>query len=126
MVALRRFDTYKSLKTTKKGFIMSDALSHFDNKSLSYTYETNGFDFTNYFDGDLRITETEARGTLRETVAIEKVRDEVYVISWLDAEVGLIVQVVDFPNQRLLASLSLEGKVEIWPAKLTGFVEGKV
>ena len=105
---------------------MSDALSHFDKKSLSYTYENNGWEFTNYFQGNLRISEMESRGTLRENVAIEELRDGIYVIAWEDAEMGPITQIVDFPKELILAAVPWEGKVEIWPAKITAFVEGKI
>ena len=104
---------------------MTDALSYFDQMSLSYTYENNGWSFTNFFDGHIRISEMESRGTLRETVTIEELRDEIYVITWEDEEMGPITQIVDFPNQRMLAAVPWEGKVEIWPAKITAFVKGR-
>jgi hypothetical protein len=46
--------------------------------SLSYTYENNGWAFTNYFDGSIRITEMESRGTLREVVTIDELRDDIF------------------------------------------------
>ena len=49
---------------------MKDAISIFDQMSLSYTYENNGWSFTNFFDGYMRISEMESRGTLREIVTV--------------------------------------------------------
>lgn len=105
---------------------MTDALSYFDKKSLSYTYNNNGWSFTNYFEGNIRISEMESRGTLRESIAIDELRDGIYVIAWEDAEMGPITQVVDFPKKRILAAVPWEGKVETWPATITAFVEGRV
>ena len=39
---------------------------------------------------------------------------------------GPITQVVDFTQERILAAVPWEGSVEIWPAKITAFVEGRV
>ena len=105
---------------------MTDALAYFDKKSLSYTYENDGHSDTNYFEGNIRTTETESRGTLRENITIAGLRDGIYMISWQDAEMGLIAQVVDFPKKRIVAAVPVEGKVEIWHAKITAFVDGKV
>lgn len=105
---------------------MTDALSRFDQMSLSYTYENNGWSFTNYFDGSIRISELESRGTLRETVTIEELRDDVYMIAWVDEEMGPISQVVDLSMQRILAAVPWEGSVEIWPAKISAFVKGRI
>lgn len=105
---------------------MTAALSRFDQMSLSYTYENNGWAFTNYFDGSIRITEMESRGTLREVVTIDELRDDIYLITWADEEMGPITQVVDFKQERILAAVPWEGSVEIWPAKITAFVEGRV
>lgn len=99
---------------------MTDALKKFNEMTLSYTYD-NEWAFTNYFEGSTRITEVEVRGRLQETVAIEELRDEIYMISWEDAEMGYITQVVDLPNKRLLASVPIDGKLEIWPAVITQF-----
>ena len=104
---------------------MTDAQAHFEKKSLSYTYENNDWSFTNYFEGNIRISEMEARGTLHESVIIEELRYEIYVITWEDEEMGPITQVIDFPQQRILAAVPWEGKIEIWPAKITAFVEGR-
>lgn len=105
---------------------MTDATARFDQMSLSYTYENNGWSFTNFFEGNTRISEMASRGTLRETVSIEALRDEVYVIAWEDEEMGTITQVVDLPEQRILAAVPWDGKVEIWPAKITVFIEGHI
>lgn len=104
---------------------MTDAIKKFDGMSLSYTYE-NDWEFTNYFEGTTRITEVGARGILHETMAIEKLRDGIYMISWEDAEMGYITQVFDLPNKTMLASVPIEGKIEIWKAVVTQFVKGQV
>jgi hypothetical protein len=74
--------------------------------SLSYTYENNGWAFTNYFDGSIRITEMESRGTLREVVTIDELRDDIYLITWADEEMGPITQVVDFTPIEIEDSVS--------------------
>lgn len=105
---------------------MTDAESHFNKKSFSYTYENNGWSFTNYFEGNIRISEMESRGTLRENVNIEELRDGIYVIAWEDEEMGPITQIIDFSKQQILAAVPWEGKVEIWPAKITAFIDDSV
>ncbi len=105
---------------------MTDALSRFNQMSLSYTYENNGWSFTNFFDGGIRISEMASRGTLRETITIEELRDEIYMITWEDEEMGVITQIVDLPKKRLLAAVPWEGKIEVWPATITAFVKGRV
>lgn len=105
---------------------MNKAVEFFNKMSLSYTYDNNGWSFTNYFDGTTRISELEARGTLHETVAIEQLRENVYVIAWEDEEMGPMSQLVDMEQEIILAAIPWEGKVEIWPAKITSFVKGKI
>lgn len=103
---------------------MKEAVRFFDDMTISYTYE-NGWGFTNYFKGTLRITEVAARGILHEEMNIQELRDGIYMISWEDEERGFITQVIDIPNRKLMASVPIDGKVEIWSATITQFVKGK-
>lgn len=105
---------------------MKDAVAKFNEMSLAYTYDNNGWAFTNYFEGTNRISELEVRGTLNETVAIEELRDEIYMITWEDEEMGYITQMIDLPNKKMIASIPIEGKLEIWPATITDFVKGRI
>lgn len=105
---------------------MKDAISIFDQKSLSYTYENNGWSFTNYFDGHTRISEMETRGTLRELVTVIEVSESVYFLTWEDEEMGALTQLIDLPKKRIYASVPWNGKMEIWPANITEFCDGKV
>lgn len=103
---------------------MNDAISFFDQKSLSYVYE-NGWEFTNFFDGHTRITEVAARGVLHEPVKITRVGDDLFFVAWVDEEMGPISQVFDFKAGCMWASVPWEGDVQVWPAKITSFVEGR-
>ena len=98
----------------------SDALAVFDKKTISYTYE-NGWQFTNVFDGATRITDTEARGTLREHVEIRHIAGQTYYVGWTDEEMGPISQVIDLEAKVLLAAVPIEGKVEMWTASITAY-----
>ena len=51
----------------------SDPIARFDGKTISYTYD-NGWDFTNTFEGNIRVTVSPRRGELREPVQIREVR----------------------------------------------------
>ena len=86
-----------------------DPITVFDGTSLSYTYD-NGWSFTNSFEGHLRVTEA-PRGVLREHIEVNKLRDDLYFISWVDDEMGLIGQVIDFENQTVIASIPVEGEL---------------
>lgn len=98
----------------------SSAIDVFDGKTFSYTYD-NGWEFTNFFQGDLRISHMEDRGELREKVVVTHAGKDLYFIAWEDEFMGLITQVVDLGNQTLQAAVLLEGKVEIWGGKITSF-----
>ena len=100
---------------------MKNAISKFDKKTFTYTYTNNNWSFTNYFEGNLRISEVGERGTLRETVAICEYPDEVYVITWEDEEMGPITQVVNFKDNTLLCAVKWDGKMELWPGVITEF-----
>lgn len=100
---------------------MKNALAHFDKKTFSYTYTNNEWSFTNYFEGDLRISEVGERGTLREKVTIVEYPNEVFIITWEDEEMGPITQVVDFKSKTLICAIKWEGKMEIWPGVITEF-----
>ncbi len=102
---------------------MSD-ISFFDQKTLSYTYE-NGWSFTNFFDGDTRITKVAKRGVLREKVVVQQVRDGVWFVAWEDEHMGPISQTFDFNANRMWAAVKFEGELQIWPGEITGFGEGR-
>lgn len=97
-----------------------DALGVFNRKTFSYVYE-NDWAFTNVFDGATRISEVEGRGTLREQVEIRAVAPETYFIAWIDEEMGPITQLVDLAAKTLLASVPIEGKLEVWKGRITAF-----
>jgi hypothetical protein len=101
---------------------MKNAISRFDKKTFSYTYSNNGWSFTNFFDGNLRISELEKRGTLRETVTVSEISQDIFVITWEDEEMGPITQVVDFKQNIIIAALKWEGEMEIWPGVITEFI----
>lgn len=98
----------------------SDALDAFDGKTISYVYE-NEWAFTNVFDGATRITKVEGRGTLREHIEIRAVAPNTYFIAWIDDEMGAITQLVDLTARTLLASVPVDGKIEVWKATITAF-----
>lgn len=112
--------------TKNWGFIMNDAISKFDQMSLSYTYENNGWSFTNFFDGHTRISELESRGTLREVVTVIEVSDGAYFLTWEDEEMGALTQIIDLPNKRIFAAVPWKGKMEFWPAVITEFCKGRI
>jgi hypothetical protein len=105
---------------------MKDAMSIFDQMSLSYTYENNGWSFTNFFDGYMRISEMESRGTLREIVTVVEISEGVYFLTWEDEEMGALTQLIDLPGNRIYASVPWNGKMEIWPGVITEFSKGKI
>ena len=99
---------------------LGPAIDVFDGRTFSYVYE-NGWDFTNYFEGDLRISNVEGRGELRETVVVTHAGPDLCYIAWEDAEMGLISQVVDLANRTGQASVLIDGNVAIWPGTITAF-----
>ena len=101
----------------------SDSIARFDGKTISYTYD-NGWDFTNNFEGNVRVTQSPRRGELREQVQIQELRPDVFLVSWIDAEMGLIAQIIDLENRTLLATIPSEdepGTTEIITATISSF-----
>ena len=100
-----------------------DPIARFDGKTISYTYD-NGWDFTNDFEGNIRVTQSPRRGELREPVQIRELRPEVFLVSWIDAEMGLLAQIIDLENGTLLATIPSEGEpgaTEIITAEISSF-----
>ena len=87
-----------------------DAVAEFDGKTISYTYD-NGWSFTNRFEGHIRHSSV-PRGELAEHCQIVKLREELYLISWIDDEMGLLTQTIDFKAKVVLAAIPVEGKLE--------------
>ena len=77
-------------------------------------------------DGHTRISELESRGTLREIVTVIEVSDGVYFLTWEDEEMGALTQLIDLPGKRIFAAVPWKGKMEIWPAVITEFCEGRI
>jgi phenolic acid decarboxylase len=86
----------------------SDGIASFDKTTISYTYD-NGWSFTNTFDGHLRISHV-PRGELREHVEITKLRDGLFFVSWIDDEMGLLSQIIDFETDTVLAAIPVDGE----------------
>ncbi len=86
----------------------TNAIEDFDGKTISYSY-TNGWSFTNTFDGALRHSSV-PRGELYEQVEIRQLRDGLYFVSWIDDEMGLLAQIIDFEKRIVLAAVPAEGK----------------
>lgn len=95
-----------------------DAVADFHGTSISYTY-ANGWSFTNNFDGNIRHSSV-PRGELYEHVQIVRLRDGLYLASWIDDEMGLLAQIIDFETKTVLAAIPVEGepKTEIIVATL--------
>jgi|GEM_PF-3453912 len=89
--------------------IGSDAIEDFDGKTISYTYD-NGWAFTNTFHANIRHSSV-PRGELREEVQIKRLRDGLYFVSWIDDEMGLISQIIDFETNAVLAAVPVEGEL---------------
>ena len=85
-----------------------NALADFDGKSISYTYE-NGWSFTNTFDGSIRHSSV-PRGELHEHVEMARLRDGLYFVSWIDDEMGLLAQIIDFHAKTVLAATPVNGE----------------
>ncbi len=101
----------------------SDPIARFDGKTISYTYD-NGWDFSNTFEGNIRVTVSPRRGELREPVQIRELRPDVFLISWIDAEMGLLAQIIDLPNGTIFASIPSEEdprRTEIISATISSF-----
>lgn len=87
-----------------------DAIADFDGTTISYTYD-NGWSFTNTFDGHIRHSSV-PRGELREHVEMTRLRDGLYLASWIDDEMGLLAQVIDFETRTVLAAIPVEGEAK--------------
>lgn len=85
-----------------------DAIADFDGKTISYTYE-NGWSFTNRFEGNVRHSSV-PRGELHEIVEATRLRDDLYLLTWIDDEMGLLAQIVDFETNTVLAAIPVEGE----------------
>ena len=85
-----------------------DATADFDGKTISYIYE-NGWSFTNTFEGNVRRSSV-PRGELHEIVECTRLRDDLFLITWIDDEMGLLAQVLDFANDTVLAAIPVEGE----------------
>lgn len=57
------------------------AIDVFNGKTLSYAY-SNGWSFTNFFEGNLRISHVEGRGELREMTVVTHAGKDKYLIAW--------------------------------------------
>ena len=96
-----------------------DPISVFVGKTISYTYD-NGWSFTNTFDGHLRISHV-PRGELREHVEMTELRDGLFFASWIDDEMGLLAQIIDFETDTVLAAILVddEPRTQILTGRLT-------
>ena len=102
---------------------MTDPIVRFDGRTISYTYD-NGWDFSNTFEGDVRVTQSPRRGELREPVQIRELRPDVFLVSWVDGEMGLLAQVIDLENRTVLATIPSEddpNRTEIIKATISSF-----
>ena len=84
-----------------------DPIVRFDGMSISYTYD-NGWDFTNTFEGNIRVTISPRRGELREAIQIRELRPDVFLISWIDGEMGMLAQIIDLENGTVMATIPSE------------------
>ena len=98
---------------------MTDPIARFNGTTISYSYD-NGWSFTNTFDGHLRVSHV-PRGELREHVEMAEIRDGLFFVSWIDDEMGLIAQIIDFENDTVLAAIPAddEPKTKILTGRLT-------
>ncbi len=85
-----------------------DAIADFDGKTISYTYD-NGWEFTNTFDGNIRHSSV-PRGELQEFVKMVRLREGLYFASWIDDEMGLLAQIIDFDTKTVLAAIPADGQ----------------
>ena len=101
----------------------SDPIARFDGTTISYTYD-NGWDFSNTFEGNIRVTVSPRRGELREPVQIRELRPDVFLVSWIDGEMGLLAQVIDLEKRTVLATVPSEDepdKTEMISATISSF-----
>ncbi len=81
-----------------------DPIGRFDGRSISYRYD-NGWEFTNTFDGRVRVTITDRRGELREPIQIRELRPDLFFISWIDGEMGLLAQIIDLEHRTVMTAI---------------------
>ena len=101
----------------------SDPIARFDGKTISYTYN-NGWDFSNTFEGNIRVTHSPRRGELREPVQIRELRPDLFLVSWVDGEMGALAQIIDLENGTVLATIPSEDEpnaTEIISATISSF-----
>lgn len=89
--------------------IEHNAIADFDGRTISYTYD-NGWSFTNTFAANVRHSSV-PRGELAEEVEITRLRDGLYLVSWIDDEMGLLAQILDFETNTVLAAIPVEGEL---------------
>ena len=96
-----------------------NAIADVDGTTISYTYD-NGWSFTNTFDGHTRHSSV-PRGELYEHVQVTRLREGLYFASWIDDEMGLLAQIIDFETKTVLAAVPVEDepKTEVLSGKLT-------
>lgn len=100
-----------------------DPIARFAGKTISYTYD-NGWTFSNTFEGNIRVTDSPRRGELREPVQIRELRPDIFLVSWIDGEMGLLAQIIDLENHTVLATIPSEdepGSTEIITATISSF-----
>ena len=82
----------------------SDPIARFNGKTINYTYD-NGWDFSNTFEGNTRVTDSPRRGELREPIQMRELRPDVFLVSWIDEEMGMLAQIIDLENGTVLAAI---------------------
>lgn len=97
-----------------------DAISVFDHRTLSYSYE-NGWAFTNFFEGHTRVSTVEGRGELREQIEITELRPNLFFAAWIDDEMGALSQIIDLENMTVEVAIPMNGAIEIWHGTITAF-----
>lgn len=120
--ALVLFSSAEADQPTRYFVSESDPIATFDKKSISYTYD-NGWSFTNTFEGHTRVSVVPRRGELREHVEMRELRPNLYFVSWIDGEMGLLAQIIDLENRTVLAAIPVENdeRTEIISAAITRF-----
>lgn len=97
----------------------AEALSLFDGKSLSYTYD-NGMSVTNVFDGAARSTEFGGE-TLVEQVTVKNVAPDTYYVIWEDAERGLATQTINMATKAVVTAITMDGQIAVMTGVVTDF-----
>jgi hypothetical protein len=96
-----------------------DPISAFGGKTISDTYD-NGWSFTNTFDGHLRTSQV-PRGLFQQHVEMDQLRDGLFFASWVDDEMGLLAQIIDFETETVFAAIPVDDQrgTEILVGRLT-------